>query len=178
MALNATIYRFTIDLADMDRSIYQNLSVHVALHPSETIERMVMRLLAYCLNYHERLQFTKGLSTDSEPDLWRHAYNGEIEHWIELGLPDAKRVKRACSRSEQVTIYAYGGQALDSWWQTMKNTFARQDDLEAFQFDEAVIAEFSEQVTRTMSLSCMIQEGIVTLSWDAQMLECSVSHLE
>lgn len=177
MALNATMYRFSIDLSDLDRGIYQSLSCHVALHPSETLERMSMRLLAYCLNYHEHLEFTKGLSEDSEPDLWQKSLSDELELWIELGLPDAKRIKKACNQSQQVRLYAYGGQAVDNWLQAERKELMRHDKLEIFQFDEAPVNSFAEQIERSMSLACMIQDGQINLSWAEQMLDISVSRL-
>lgn len=177
MALNATMYRFSIDLSDMDRSIYQSLTLHVALHPSETLQRMAMRLMAYCLNYDEHLEFTKGLSTDAEPDLWQKSYSDEIEHWIELGLPDPKRLKKACGRSRQVTVYAYGGQAVEAWWHSVENTLARQDGFSVYRFDEEAITAFSAQIERGMSLSCLVQDGSINLSWQDQMLEIQVAKL-
>lgn len=177
MALNATMYRFSMDISDMDCSVYQSVTVHVALHPSETLERMAMRLMAYCLNYDERLEFTKGLSTDAEPDLWQKSYSDELEHWIELGLPDVKRLKKACGRSQKVTVYAYGGQAVEPWWQSLQNSLARQQGFAVYRFDESAIMAFSEQIERGMSLSCLIQDGNINLSWQDQMLEINVSRM-
>lgn len=178
MALNATIYRFGIQLSDMDRHVYQNLSVHVALHPSETMQRMAIRLCAYCLNYDEHLQFTKGLSTDTEPDLWRRNYSDEIESWIEVGLPDSKRLKKACNQAQEVLVYAYGGQGLDTWWQCVRKDLRQQKVLKAYQVDLEPIEYFANAITRTMSLSCVIQDGQINLSWDQEMIDIEFSALE
>lgn len=105
MALKATIFKAEISISDMDRHYYQEHPLTIAQHPSETNERMMVRLLAFALNADERLEFTKGLSADDEPELWNKNYSDEIELWIELGQPDEKRIRKACGRSRQVIIY-------------------------------------------------------------------------
>ena len=99
MALKATIYKAELAIADMTRHYYQTHSLTLAQHPSETVERMMLRLVAFALCAHERLQFGKGISEDSEPDLWQHDYSGDIALWIELGLPDDKLLRRAAHRA-------------------------------------------------------------------------------
>lgn len=178
MALNATMYRFTIDLSDLDRGVYENLSVHVALHPSETLGRMAVRLLAFCLNYDESLQFTKGLSTEAEPDLWRKSYSDEVIDWIEVGLPDAKRLKKACAHAEKVMVYAYGGQAVEPWLKSLHKDLGRIENLHIFQVDTDALSVFSDEIQRSVSLSCMIQDGEVNLSWDANMVDVSLTSLQ
>ena len=177
MALNATMYRFNINLSDLNRSYYDDFAVSVALHPSETIERMAIRLVAYCLHYSSELQFTKGLSTDNEPDIWEKTYSGDILTWIELGLPDSKRLKKACSLSEKAIVYAYGSQALDQWWQQTHAERTRLGNLTIMRLDSDAISRFSELIERGMSLSCMIQDDVVNLSWDDQMLEIPFQEL-
>jgi len=177
MALNATMYRFSIDLTDLDRGVYEGLSVHVALHPSETMERMATRLMAYCLNYTETLQFTKGLSEESEPDLWQKSYSDELEHWIDLGLPDLKRMKKSCSLAQAVSIYAYGGRSLEAWLPVAKTLQNKHRKLRLFGFDMDAIETFSQKIDRTMSLSCVVQDGSINLSWGDQMLEIPMTEL-
>ena len=99
MALSATICKADLNIVDMDRHYYQQHSLTVAQHPSENDERLMIRLLAFALHADEFLSFTKGLSTDDEPDLWQKSLSGEIELWIELGLPSEKRLKKACGRA-------------------------------------------------------------------------------
>lgn len=175
MALSATIYKFDIDLSNMDSHRYETLSLHLALHPSETIERMVMRLLAYCLNADEQLAFTKGLSTDSEPDIWQKSYSDEIELWLELGLPDAKRIKKAASISHQVKLYAYGGQGVEQWWKQVEKDCKKARNVAVYRFDQAPVDNFAAQLSRSMRLSVMIQDGLITLSWQDQMLEFPIA---
>ncbi len=103
MALKPTIYKAQIELADSDRNCFESLSLTLAKHPSETLERMVVRLLAYCLSCTRGLEFTKGISTADEPDLWVHSDSGEIQNWIEVGQPETPRLRKACGRARQVT---------------------------------------------------------------------------
>ena len=105
MALKATIFKAELQLSDMDRHHYQTHALTLARHPSETDERMLLRLAAFALNADERLEFTKGISSEDEPDLWLKNLSGEIELWIELGQPDEKRMRRACGRARRVVVY-------------------------------------------------------------------------
>src|SRR5678816_1520267 len=111
MALKATIFKAELSIADVDRGYYADHALTIARHPSETDGRMMVRLLAFALNAHERLEFGKGLSDTDEPDLWQKSLTGAIEHWIEVGQPDDKRLLRACGRADRVTVYAYGNRA-------------------------------------------------------------------
>lgn len=170
MALNATMYRFHLDVSDMDRHYYGSTSLHVALHPSETPARMLMRVLAYCLNTEEGLVFTKGLSTESEPDLWKLDLHGEIAHWIELGTPDLKRVRRAVSRARRVSVYSYGGQAADQWWQRHASEFRKLEKLAVWSLQEDAFAPLVQGLERGMRLSCIIDDGECSLSWQGGMM--------
>ena len=100
MALKATICRADLKIADMDRNYYAGHALTVARHPSETDERMMVRLLAVALNAHEQLAFGRGLSDADEPDLWQKDLTGAIAHWIEVGQPEDKRLLRACRRAQ------------------------------------------------------------------------------
>ena len=105
MALNATIYRCRLAISDIDRGYYQTHQLTIARHPSETDERMMVRLLAFALNADEHLTFTRGLCRDDEPELWQRSLSDEILLWIELGQPDEKRIRKACAVSERVFVY-------------------------------------------------------------------------
>ena len=107
MALKATIYKAELQIADMDRNYYQEHLLTLARHPSETDERMMIRLLAFAIHASDSLTFTKGLFDTEEPDLWQKDLTGAIQLWIEVGQPDEKRLMKACGRSEHVIVYSY-----------------------------------------------------------------------
>lgn len=118
MALKPTIYKVDLQLVDMNREVYTSEKLTLAQHPSETLERMMVRLVVYGLNYHEQLQFCKGLSTAEEADLWQVALNGQIEHWLEVGQATPERIRKGVSRAAKVSLYAYGREA-NIWWINM-----------------------------------------------------------
>jgi len=106
MALKPTIYKVELDLVDTDRHVYENLKLTMALHPSENFERMMVRLLAYGINYHRDLEFTRGLSATEEADIWQQSPDGSIEHWIEVGQASPDRIRKAVSRAPLISLYA------------------------------------------------------------------------
>lgn len=110
MAPKATVYKAQLQIADMDRGYYHDHNLTLAQHPSETDARMMLRLLAFALNASDSLQFSKGLCVDDEPELWQKSLSDEIELWVEFGQSDEKWVRKACGRSKQVQLFAYGGQ--------------------------------------------------------------------
>ena len=121
MASNSAIHRVELNVADMDRHHYADHSLTIARHPSETEERMMVRLLAYALWSHERLEFGRGISVVEEPDLWQRDLTGRIERWIDVGLPDERRIRQACGQSDEVIVLAYGGRTADLWWEKVKS---------------------------------------------------------
>ena len=135
MALKSTIYKAELSIADMDRSYYADHTLTLAQHPSETEERMMVRLLAFVLNAHERLIFGKGISTDEEPDLWHLDYSGEIRQWIEVGLPDERHIRKACGRADAVAVYLYGALA-DKWWRDNESAMMQLDKVSAYQLPD------------------------------------------
>ncbi|WP_097459238.1 YaeQ family protein [Mangrovitalea sediminis] len=159
MALKATVFKAALQIADMDRHFYQDFNLTLARHPSETDERMMLRLLAFARHASEALQFTKGLSTDDEPDLWEKDLSGDIALWIDLGLPDESRVRKACARSRQVWLYTYGGRAASLWWQKNGSRLARFDNLHVVNIPAEVSSALAALAERTMQLQCNIQDG-------------------
>ena len=115
MALKATIFKASLQVSDIDRNYYGEHQLTLARHPSETDERMMMRVLAFALNAHEHLEFGKGLSDVDEPHLCQKDLTGQIVHWIDVGLPEEKRLVRASGKAGRVTVYAYG-RGVDVWW--------------------------------------------------------------
>ncbi len=164
MALKSTVYKAELQIADMDRNHYQAYSLTLARHPSETDERMLLRLVAFALNAHEQLGFCKGISTDDEPDLWQMSLSGEIELWIELGQPDEKRLRRACGRARQVIVYPYAERSAAIWWQQNGADFQRFDNLSVIKLSVQGDTPLSTLAQKNMNLTCTIQDGQIWLS--------------
>ncbi|MEZ5503937.1 MAG: YaeQ family protein [Halioglobus sp.] len=162
MALKPTIYKVQIALADSDRNCFESLSLTLAKHPSETLERMLVRLLAYCLCCTRGLDFTKGISTADEPDLWVHSDNGDIEHWIEVGQPEETRLRKACGRARQVSVYAFAKSAA-TWWKLQRDTISVLPRLQVWQFDWAQVQAAAALLDRTVHLNASIVGGIIYL---------------
>jgi uncharacterized protein YaeQ len=158
MALKATIFKADVQISDMDRNYYQNHALTIARHPSETDERMMMRVLAFMLHANERLAFGKGLSAEDEPDLWQKDFTDAIELWIDVGLPDDKRILKACGRSERVIVYAYGA-AVQIWWNQTGSRIERAKKLTVYMIDTATSTALAALAERSMQLQCTIQDG-------------------
>lgn len=161
MALKSTIYKVSLQISDFNRDHYQSYSHNVALHPSETIQRMLVRLIAFSIYADEGLTFTKGLSTDDEPDIWQKSLSDEIELWIDLGLPDLKRIRKAAGRSKQLVIFAYGGQKVAPWFDGLSKDLEKVGKVSVIQVDMAGIEALEPYVDRAMELNLMIQDGSV-----------------
>lgn len=161
MALKATLFKAQVQITDLDRQYYETHALTLARHPSETDERMMVRLLAFALFAHERLSFTKGLGADEEPDLWQHSPSGEIERWIEVGQPDERRVRKACGRAREVVVLTYGGRAADLWWQRNGDALGRLRNLRVLNLPADRVQALAALAERTMELQCTIDGGEV-----------------
>jgi uncharacterized protein YaeQ len=161
MALKATVFKAQVQIADMDRHYYESHSLTLARHPSETDERMMVRLLAFCLFASPALAFTKGLSADDEPDLWEHDLSGTIERWIEVGQPDERRLRKACGRAREVAVVAYGGRSADLWWQQNGEGLGRLRNLRVLDLPGAEAQALAALAERNMDLQCTIDGGQV-----------------
>ncbi|ANN67435.1 YaeQ family protein [Bordetella bronchialis] len=159
MALRATIYKADLNVADNDRRYYGSHAITVARHPSETDERMMVRILAYALNADEALAFTKGLSETDEPDVWRKDLTGAIDLWVEVGQPDERRILKACGRAGQVLIYCYGGHASRIWWDGVRDRVARARNLKVINLPAQDTQALGALAERTMSLDVNVQDG-------------------
>ena len=148
-----------LQIADLDRNYYQNHALTVARHPSETDERMMVRVLAFAMYADEALSFGKGLSSEDEPDLWAKDLTGAIERWIEVGLPEEKRIRRACGRARQVVVVTYGGRVADMWWQQNKTALQRQDNLTVINLSTEDSRALASLAARGMQLQCTLQEA-------------------
>ena len=159
MAQNATIFKADLQIADLDRSHFQNYVLTIARHPSETDIRMMVRILAFALNANKDLEFSKGISTDNEPDIWQKNMTDDILLWIDLGQPDEKRLRRACGRAEQVVVYTYQNRSAEVWWKQYEKTLQRFDKLRVFSIDEDDCNSLQQLVNRNMQLQCTIQDA-------------------
>jgi uncharacterized protein YaeQ len=159
MAIKSTIFKIDLQITDLDRNYYQTHALIIARHPSETDERMMVRVIAFALNAHASLEFGKGLSADDEPDLWRRDLTGAIEQWIEVGLPDEKRIRRACGRAAQVFVLTYGGRTADLWWEQNQALLKKQEKLTVINLPQAQTQALASQVDRSMQINCTIQDG-------------------
>lgn len=163
MALKSTIHKAQLEISDVDRGCYATHALTLAQHPSETIERLMVRMLAFAMHADERLEFGAGLSSDDEPDLWRKSLTGEIEQWIDLGQPDEQRIRKACGRARQVIIVTYSGRSADLWWEKIAPGLARSKNLTVIDIPSASVPDLAALAGRNMQLQCLIQEGDVQL---------------
>ncbi|GAA3921637.1 YaeQ family protein [Litoribacillus peritrichatus] len=178
MALKATIFKADIQISDMDRHYYAGHELTIARHPSETDERMMLRVLAFALYAHEQLSFTKGLSTDDEPDLWQKSLSDEIELWIDLGQPDEKRIRKAAGKSKQVILITYGGNSAQVWWDQNQDKFDRFNNLSILNIDETASKALTELTDRNMQLQCTIQDGQIWLGNETTTVEITPPRLK
>lgn len=147
----------------MDRNYYQSHALTIAQHPSETDERMMVRLLAFALHADDALVFGKGLSSDDEPDLWRKELTGEIDLWIEVGQPDEQRIRRACGRAKRVVVYAYGGRGTEIWWKKTSSGIGRAKNVTVIDIASTTTAALTALTQRTMQLQLFVQDGHVQM---------------
>ena len=157
MAIKPTIYKLKIDLSDIDRAVYDSLNLTIARHPSETLERMMARVMAYCFNATEQLVFCKGISDSEEPDIWQHSLGGELELWLDVGEPAAERIKKATRLAKAVKVYCFNSKA-STWWELNQASFAPLP-ASLYQFPWTQIQTLASLVERTMEMSITISDG-------------------
>lgn len=170
MAQKATIHKVELSISDMDRHYYETHKLTVAKHPSETDERLMVRILAFALNAHNQLEMTRGLSTDDEPDIWQKSLSGELELWVALGLPSEKVVRQACGKANEVIIYSYGGRTAEVWWEKIKNSTTRFDNLQVANFSAEDTGALEKLASRAMKLQVNIQDEEVMVSAEENMI--------
>jgi uncharacterized protein YaeQ len=172
MALKSTIFKANLQLADIDHACYTDHAVTLARHPSETDERMMVRLAALALNLHEvqamcngdgTLAFGSGLSTPDDPDLALTDFTGRTRLWVEVGQPDDKPLLKACSQADAVRVYAYGASA-DVWWRGIERKVERLERLEVWRLPAAAAQALAEMAERSMQLQATVMDGALTLT--------------
>ena len=178
MALKSTIFKASLEIANVDRPYYQTHALTIARHPSETDERMMVRILVFALHAQENLSFGKGISGDGEPDLSIKDLTGSIESWIDVGLPDEKRVRRACGQAKQVFIYTYGGRGADMWWTQNRDKLERNDHLAVVNIPLDISRALAKLAQRNMQLQCTIQEGLIWFNQGAETVAIELSNVK
>lgn len=175
MALKSTIHKVHLQVADMDRHYFATHALTVARHPSETDERMMVRLLAFAHHAHELLTFGRGVSTEDEPDLWLKDLTGSVELWIQLGQPDEKSLRRACGRARQVILYTYSGHGAALWWESLVNNVAVLDNLTVIDVSLDSVRALADLSERNMNLNATLQDGSFWLASPKQSVEVELT---
>jgi uncharacterized protein YaeQ len=179
VAQTATVYTATIDLADMDRNVYETLDLRVARHPSETAEYMLVRILAYCLEYQEGIALTEGVLSGNEPALVVRDLTGKITGWIEVGMPDAERLHRGSKLAGRVAVYTHRDVR-----QLMGNLngqhIHRSEEIPIRAFDRTLVEEIAAHLDRRISMSLSVTGGELFLalgdeSWTLPLVEHRLS---
>lgn len=175
MALKSTIYKANVQIADIDRGLYADHTLTLALHPSETVERLMMRVLAFALHvpaddHDGALLFGRGISDTDEPDLWRHSLDGTLRDWIDVGQPDDRRLVRACGRADRVVLFAYSA-AVPIWWQGIVNKLVRLSNLQVWQVPAEQSQALAALAERSMQLQVNVQDGQVLVVSGERMAE-------
>jgi len=171
MALGATVFKVELQVSDMDRSHYQTYALVVARHPSETDERLMVRVLAFALNASETLAFGKGLSAEDEADLVDRDLTGRIRCWIDVGLPSERDVRKACGRADAVKVYAYGGRSVAVWWKQNQEALVRCKNASVIEIPTDASRALAALAQRAMRLQCTIQDGTIWFADDKTSVE-------
>lgn len=175
MALPSTIFRASVELSDLDRQIYEQLSTTVAQHPSETPERLLARLLAYTLCYRDGLSFTKGIGSGDEPDLWSKGPDGRVQLWVEVGQPDPERLAKSCRHVERAVLFAFGPTA-GRWLAQHQQKLAAVKNLTVLTLDFKFLSTLSVKLERVINWSVTVTEGNIYLATGGQTVETSLDH--
>ena len=171
MATKSTIFKANVQIADIDHSDYADHALTLARHPSETDERMMVRLVALALNAYQlqsvlggdgTLACGAGLSNPDDPDVYLRDFTGRTRLWIEVGQPEEKPITKACGKADEVHVYAYG-HAADIWWRGMESKLTRPQNLRVFRIPTESAQSLSTLAERSMQLQATVQEGVLTL---------------
>jgi uncharacterized protein YaeQ len=168
MALKATIFKADLQIADMDRNHFGSYSLTLARHPSETDERLMVRLLAFALYADDLLVFAKGLSSEDEPDLWQKDLTGAIDLWIDVGLPDERRIRKAAGRARRVVVVCYGGRGAEIWWEQNRSALGRLQNLTVIKLAPESTQALAALASRNMGLQCMMQDGELLITGEGE----------
>jgi uncharacterized protein YaeQ len=177
MALKATIFKADLQIADMDRHYYADHALTIARHPSETDERMMVRVLVYALYAQDGIAFTKGLFDVGEPEVWVKDLTGTIKLWIDIGQPDDTRLRRACGRAEQVVAVCYSS-SCEAWWKQIENKLERLSNLTVLQVPRETSQALAALAERSMQLQCTVQDGEVWINTESERIGVQLNRLK
>jgi uncharacterized protein YaeQ len=175
MALKSTIHKLELSVANVDRHYYENHTLTLARHPSETEQRLMVRVVAFALHADPLLSYGKGLSDDGEPALRLDELSGETRLWVDLGHPDERRIRKACGLAANVAVYCYSERGSPVWWEQNGPTLARHQNLTVAQL---AVDGIEQLAARTMALQCTIDGGVVWLADDHQQYEIPITVLQ
>jgi len=166
MAISATIYKVNLNISNFNTHYYEDFNLTMAMHPSENESRMMYRLLAFIYSAHEKLELTKGLSDSDMPEIWQKDYTGDIVHWIDLGQPDEKRIRQACGKSQNVSIFTYHERKGQDWFDKIKGQLINNSKLKIYHLKIIENGPIEKMVEKSMRLSCTIEDNIMHLGND------------
>ena len=176
MALRPTIHKAELDISDVDRQYYATHSLVLARHPSETDERMMVRLLAFALCADDALSFAGGISNSDEPDLWSKDLTGEIQRWIEVGQPDVRSIRKASHRARRVLVLGYG-RSVDPWWMKAKAELSALTSVQVLAISAVEAAALAARANRNMAFHVFIQEHTVTFTDQRESVAVTLRYL-
>lgn len=162
MALTSTPYKVSLDISDVDRGVYESVKVTVARHPSETELRLSARILAYAMWYHEQLKFGRGLSDVDEAALWQISLSDDIEHWVDVGQPDAERIVKSSRRAPKMSVLVYGNARV--WTDKTLPKVAQLSNVQVVGLPEAPHQQLAQSITRNIHWGVMITDGVLYVS--------------
>jgi uncharacterized protein YaeQ len=164
MAIKSSVYKLNLDISDCNKNYFNTHQLILSKHPSETEQRLMVRVLAFALNASESLSFSKGLCADDEPEIWDKNLSDEILNWISLGQVDIKLVKKSLGRSKEVVIFTYAGNKSKTWWQQNQTQLEKFNKLKVVNIKVDDVKAMEQLVSRNMDLQCTIQDELVYLS--------------
>jgi uncharacterized protein YaeQ len=157
MAQGATVHTFTVDLADMDRGVYEHLDLRVARHPSEAAEFLMARVLSYCLEYTDGIAFSQGIAAGDEPAIWVKDATGQVTAWIEVGLPDPERLHRGSKVAERAVVYTHRD-VTQLLAQLAGKKIHRAEAIPVYALERRFVAELASQLERRTALALSVTE--------------------
>jgi len=178
MAIGATVCKVTLSVSDIDRHYYAEHRLTASREPSEPDERFMARVLAFALNADEDLAFARGQAEADEPELWLRRYDGSIALWIEVGLPDPKRLRKASARADEVLLYLYHGRQAGIWWEQNGAELSALPKLRVVEIDAASVRSLAAMASKSLELSCLVQDGQAWLDDGRERLELSLRPLK